>query len=307
MVADAMFAGELKHLSGYGSAVHTHGAVAADRPSASRDGVLLSLLSWNLLAPPYKRPRESEQASRSRALAQIALVRESAADVIGLQEFWLEQEHMEAWSNFAESEGYCMLVSPRTGGKPDGCCMLVRRRRLTGLPSMETYSFDDWGNRILQCVTLQLAGCSDRLMLAHTHLTFPHANGHDPQMRRHQARKLATWVREQRSSTPHLALFGDLNGDVHDPAVSQLLQSAELAPMSGETDWVSHLSHLGTPMACDLVATAEPAAGGGVRVGEWSFGGSAEELLAGTWLSDHRPLYASLVLDSRQPSDSEPA
>ena len=94
------------------------------RPAGVRHA--LSLLSWNLLAPPYKRPKETEAASRARASAQIEVVRRSAADVVGLQEFWLAEQHLGSWQEFAMKEGYFMLVSPRTGGKKDCCCMLVR-------------------------------------------------------------------------------------------------------------------------------------------------------------------------------------
>ena len=297
MLLDAVFGGELKALpSNYGTA----STRLSGRNAAANHVGRLSLMSYNLLAPGYKRPAEAMEASRARALAQIDVVRAAAADVVGLQEFTLAEEHSRPWSDFAAEAGYCMLVSPRTGGKIDGCCMLVREQCLSEAPKMETYSFEDWGNRIVQVVTLSLAGPaaeeSRRLTLAHTHLTFPHDSGHDSTMRWHQARKLATWVstRTQSAGVP-LAVFGDLNGDVNDPAVSLLLESGSLTPHSTEVDWVSHKSHTGSLVACDLVATADGAATA-CRVASWALGGSREELVAGTSVSDHLPVSVSLEL-----------
>lgn len=293
MLLDAVFGGELKALpSSHGTTTRLIG-----RSDASSHDGRLSLLSWNLLAPPYKRPAEGLEASRARALAQIEYVRAASADVVGLQEFTLAVEHSRPWSEFAAAAGYCMLVSPRTGGKKDGCCLLVREQCLTGPPRLETYSFEDWGNRIVQVVTLSLAGPADecsQLTLAHTHLTFPHDSAHDCTMRWHQARKLATWVSTRMQAGAPVAVFGDLNGDVNDEAISLLLKSARLTPMSTEVDWVSHKSHTGSLVACDIVATAD-GADTACHVASWALGGSKEELLVGTGLSDHLPVSASLV------------
>jgi hypothetical protein len=149
-----LFGGELKPLSNAHGAVYNSGAACSELCVDGR----LELLSWNLLAPCYKRPPEPEDTALARALAQIHTVRASSADVVGLQEFWLAERHVEMWRSFAEDEGFCMLVSPRTGGKQDGCCMLVRRARLARPPVLETFSFDDWGNRVLQVVSVSLAG-----------------------------------------------------------------------------------------------------------------------------------------------------
>ena len=50
-----------------------------------------------------------------------------------------------------------MLVSPRSGGKRDGCCMLVRRTLLCAAPEVEALSYNDWGDRVVQLVTLRQA------------------------------------------------------------------------------------------------------------------------------------------------------
>ena len=96
-----------------------------------------------------------------------------------------------------------------------------------------------------------------------------------------------------------VVMLGDLNGDIEDEAVSLLLASGGLAPMSERTDWISHLAHNGKLMACDILAVADERPAPAItRLGfrDWSLGGTQEELLSGSWLSDHRPLSVSLAL-----------
>ena len=330
-----LFGGELKPLAPSHSTIYDVAGTVYD--AGVGVGQSLSMMSWNLLAPCYKRP--AEVSPDARILAQMAVVRASQADIVNLQEFWLEPSHLRTWRSVAAEEGYCMLVSPRSGGKRDGCCMLVRRTMLCAAPEVEALSYNDWGNRVVQLVTLRLAlalaltltlalalalaltltpiptltltltlamlrlaraGGRDpfTLTVAHTHLTFPHEGAHDLEMRWHQARKLATLVQARARLNP-VVVLGDLNGDVEDEAVSLLLASGVLAPMSERTDWISHLAHNGKLMACDILAVADerPApALTRVGFGDWSLGGTQEELLSGGWLSDHRPLSVSLAL-----------
>ena len=249
----------------------------------------LRLLSWNLLATPYVRPRgsESEHASLERLQQQLALVADADADVIGLQEFWCTSPHLvEKWQTFAAKHGYIMHVCRRVDGKLDGCAMLVRASICDEPPQFTAYTYGDWGSRVLQVCTLR------GLTLLQTHLTFPHESEHDPVMRYHQARKIAELTREMNAPT---VLFGDLNGDPTDPAVQTLTTLGGLRahpPLPGVADgasWVSHVAHTGALMQCDLVLTR-----GACRVRDWRLGGTHEQLVSRTWLSDHRPLIATL-------------
>ena len=160
------------------------------------------------------------------------------------------------WREFAASKGYVLHVCPRVDGKDDGCALLVRASRCRAPPEFTAFTFGDWGSRVLQVCTLSLAGVSEPLVLMHTHLTFPHASEHDPIMRRHQARKISELTRRQ--SAP-CVVFGDLNGDVDDPALRVLTSLGGLTPLPRTTAdgsrWVSHVAHTGALMACDLVLT----------------------------------------------------
>lgn len=149
-------------------------------------GQQLVLLSWNLLAPPYKRMgggvREAELSDtwHARVLSQIEYVRSVEPDIVSLQEFWCAEPGFVAmWASFCEEEGYHMLTTQRTSGKADGLCVLVREHieLELGVGVHASFSFNDWGDRIVQVVRIPVD--DEFLAVINTHLTFPHANNHD--------------------------------------------------------------------------------------------------------------------------------
>lgn len=240
----------------------------------------LRLISWNLLAPPYIRDEKLSADWRNRTEAQIEMVGLSNADVIGLQEFWYQnKEYMRLWRQFASINGYSMFVSPRTRKKADGCCMLVRLQE----PSLETFSYNDWGERIAQVVRGKFGG--EDVVLIQTHLTFPHPSWHDGPMRWHQGKKLGEFVRTL--NTPNVILFGDVNSPNGgaDPAVQNIMSYGELEDY-GPKGVVSHLSHAGDKMECDFVFTS------GCRLLRSWLGETEEELVLKELLSDHRSCHA---------------
>jgi mRNA deadenylase 3'-5' endonuclease subunit Ccr4 len=171
----AIFSGPIKAIPSAPPLVET--STQWQRPSISSTTSLpLKLMSWNLLAPCYNRRnsgRESEESWRARAAEQMLYAAASDADIIGLQEFWLETAHVQLWTEWAKEHRYTMHLVPRTDGKRDGCAMLVR------MPSsacrFSAYTFNDWGSRIVQACDLTLEGIGP-LTLLQTHLTFPHAS-----------------------------------------------------------------------------------------------------------------------------------
>jgi endonuclease/exonuclease/phosphatase family metal-dependent hydrolase len=187
--------------------------------------------------------------------------------------------------------------------------MLLRADRLAETPTFTAYTFDDWGARILQVADIRLrrnpgqgqggdgddeSGRAVPLTLMHTHMTFPHANEHDPPMRLQQARKISELLCASRSPGDAACLFGDLNGDADDPATEALTSIGGLRPMppiEGGGRWVSHIAHTGKEMACDHVLTR-----GACQVRSWLLGGTFEELAGGRMPSDHRPVHATLNL-----------
>jgi len=242
----------------------------------------LRLISWNLLASPYKRDKKSKDEWRHRTRAQIKVVGESNADVIGLQEFWVQnEEYLTLWRIFASIRGYSMFVSPRTGSKADGCCMLVRLREA----SIKTFSYNDWGDRIAQVVTGKFG--NEEVTLVQTHLTFPHPTPQDGPMRWHQGKKLGEFV--GKLNVPNIILFGDVNtpnGEA-DPAMQNIMRYGKLKDF-GPKGVVSHLAHTGDKMECDFVFSK------GCRLIQSWLGETEDELVNKKLLSDHRSCHAVL-------------
>ena len=269
----------------------------------------LKLMSWNLLATPYVRhPKEAREDGMARAKTQIAYAAQENADVIGLQEFWSDSSELVGlWREFAMSNGYLMHVCPRTDRKVDGCAMLIRASICSATPEFEAFSYSDWGNRVLQVCKLPVVGASLPLTLYNTHLTFPHANEHDPVMRRHQARKLSEIARVDDSAT---VVFGDLNiPNEDDDALKVLTTLGGLTPLpptyvpvlGGEGErWYSHNAHTGELMACDQVLTR-----GRCKVQDWRLGLTHKGLVERSLPSDHRPMHASILVGEAATEEEE--
>jgi len=178
-----------------------------------------------------------------------------------------------------------MFVSPRTGNLADGCCMLVRLRDAT----LKTFSFNDLGHRVVQVVTGKFG--DEEMALVQTHLTYPHPTKHDIPMRYHQGRKLGEFVKDL--ECPHVIVFGDMNSHkgVADPAVQNIITFGGLDG-HGPVGLVSHLSHSGDKMECDLVMTS------GCKIITIWLMETEEDLLMEKLLSDHRSCHAIISLEN---------
>lgn len=315
IVFNQIFGGPLRHIETPPITVGLPGLTQRlnEEKHASGETVLpVKLLSWNLLATPYVRSptKETEADGLSRGRRQIAYVAtQTDADVIGLQEFWYgSNAYVDLWKRFAEANGYLLHVLPRVDGKQDGCAMLIRTARCKKKPEFSAFTYADWGSRVLQIAKIQIDGYDTPLVLMNTHLTFPHDTQHNSIMRKQQARKLSELVNEQHCST---VLFGDFNNPTKDDAAIQLITDIggcrphppHAPPQSSsskssdkteeEKKWYSHVAHTGALMSCDLVLTR-----GSCQVSEWSLGGTVEELVARQLPSDHRPLHATIVMET---------
>ena len=181
-------------------------SVPSERPSDVDTLFRLRLMSYNLLCPCYRNgyhglnrpplsfdsPIETPAEWGARTARQIKEIVAAKPDVVGLQEFYHADPQFRAqWEAFADGHGYAMVVTPRTGGRPDGCCLLVRVGSGIKVIQVEAFGFADWGERVCQVVTATLPGSDGAMVtLINTHLNFPHENDHDPPMRFHQGRKL---------------------------------------------------------------------------------------------------------------------
>jgi len=59
-------------------------------------------------------------------------------------------------------------------------------------PGMATLSYNDWGDRVVQSV--EVAWGDTPITILHTHMTFPHANEHDPIMREQQVPYISIYI-----------------------------------------------------------------------------------------------------------------
>jgi len=279
----------------------------------------IRLLSWNLLATPYKRSPhlESEKDGLERCKQQIEYIVTSSAavcqqqqpqqkfDIIGLQEFWCTNAtYQNLWKEFASNQGYILHVLPRVNGKEDGCAMLILRSSFEEEIEFSSFTYNDWGSRVVQVAKLQYKGgdtttTSTTITFVNTHLTFPHDNEKYSALRKHQARKLGELiVNTMMDST--VVLFGDFNTTTNDEDdalqiltdTGLLCQPQQKQPQ--QEPWFSHLAHTGILMPCDFVLTK------GSRVLEWSLGGTLKEIVAKIFLSDHRPVHARIRLAANE-------
>ena len=243
----------------------------------------LRVATWNLLAPPYAKDIEKDEW-RSRLVSQQRQLEILGPDVAALQEFWVDDEALKLWAEWAEAQNYSLVVLPRTRGKADGCATLVRADLLWRRTRTYGLGYDDWGDRV--CLVVPVGG----ILFANTHWTFAHQNAWDPVMRRHQARKLT----EHLDGTRRVVVLGDLNGEKSDPAL-QILQSAGFTLHDPHWNWKSHYAHTDQLLACDFIASKD------LHVDNVVLHGEATDLCPRPppdfRVSDHLMLSATLHLD----------
>lgn len=256
----------------------------------------LSVVTWNLLAPPYDtRYERSNRHLRSnwenRVLKQVQHLGElnHQPDVVFLQEFWCSNpEYMQIWKDFCKEHGYNMFVGQRTGNKEDAVCTLLRENKFK-LDQVDIFSYQDWGHRVCLAIEAQYLNMEQvpkAVTLLNTHLTFPHSNEHDPIMRAHQGKKLEKVISEYKNKDRSIILGGDMNGDIDDEALSPIFRVVE--PWSKEKSWQSHKDHHGKLIGCDFIAQS------GCGFNQQKLYGNLEE---SDYMSDHLLLFCKLGLE----------
>lgn len=203
--------------------------------------------SWNLLAPCWKRTsygREAENHEEwnDRLYRTLEQILQLNSDIICLQELWFEEEYLEKFME-AVGETYMVYTLKRVHNKPDGLAVLIKKN-IFPMPKALGFDFNDFGSRV------GLVLVWESFVLLNTHLTFPHDNEYDKKIRISQVLDIKSILDEY--STKQQLVVGDLNGSIYDNAVSLLMKEAYLYPMIEHCDFVTHVSHRGDEMACDL-------------------------------------------------------
>jgi endonuclease/exonuclease/phosphatase family metal-dependent hydrolase len=256
--------------------LHRWGERSTSIPSSCRVHAL-HLVSFNILAPCYKvlrcaGRREHEQQYPAEWIPRIEGALEflhssvfHEADIVALQEYWFD-DRFRAMLSKAVGDAFEIVTLRRTGFKYDGVAFLVRRSRFQVCAYKRLY-LCDVGNRVGLALHLFDNELRRQLLVANTHLSFPHAN-FDQENQRKQVRALASGIdgfaaeRGLAYGTPRLIL-GDFNAELDDPVCHYLKELGyfdcfHVIHASAHGRFVSHKNHRQEAVGVDHVFVHTP-------------------------------------------------
>eukprot|EP00002_Diphylleia_rotans_P007803 TRINITY_DN17464_c0_g1_i1.p1 TRINITY_DN17464_c0_g1~~TRINITY_DN17464_c0_g1_i1.p1 ORF type:complete len:275 (-),score=52.18 TRINITY_DN17464_c0_g1_i1:228-1052(-) len=225
----------------------------------------IKILTWNILAPCYKRmvteksekvlesQFKSQYMDRSRQIFDMILGQKP--DVVCLQEFWFRCPDFTHLFESCFTPQYETFGLQRTGSKADGVMTLISR----ALQVQEVFPirFQDAGDRVALLVNATKDGSN--FLILNTHLTFHHGP-FDTMLRKTQIRKIfesvETYKQSRSISTIPVFIAGDFNGEKSDYVVQYLLErnyrSAYEVQHGGEPT-VTHKDHNECEVAVDFI------------------------------------------------------
>ncbi|CAI5467515.1 unnamed protein product [Closterium sp. Yama58-4] len=268
-----------------GSAARHTAASAAAASAEPAGGVELSISTFNILAPIYKRlageaVRESafpeEWMARNERI--LAALRATDSTVVCLQEFWFNADLERMYHHALEAHGYQLYKLPRTNARGDGLLTAVRGGQGVSVADYEPILFNDCGDRVAQLLRLRVHGGGE-MLLVNTHLLFPH-NANSSLIRLREVYKVLEYLEQyrQRHHLPALpiVLCGDLNGTkagrVYRFLRSQGFVSCYDTAMQHpdhDTCWVSHRNHHGALVGVDYIWLLNPTAQDKPLTADW--------------------------------------
>ena len=281
----------------------------------------ISISSWNVLAPCYKRlhggapgkalwsrwdVRESESNHlwKTRCLGVLDFVEEHlGSDVVCLQELYMHPWMVgEVQQRFGRK--YDVFIKRQPGEKADGVATLIKKEfQGKELPGTNLKSI---GGRGFQALVLTVPGSAGQpslpVKLINVHLSFPHgAASRVNQLR--QARAAAhIFEGDHRRSDFVDFVVGDLNSEVDSDVCHHLVREGFLHCSPGERSIVSHLNHLGQTLHVDHILARKRSEvrlellNYDIHPGQWT----SQDWPTGFELSDHRPISASLLFESKK-------
>ena len=158
--------------------------------SESPQGMRMNMVSFNMLAPCYKRlPSRNSSGRRMRESQDDALWNARAkktlkffeeeilrsTSIIGLQEFWLETKYREMFESVFDRAGYDIRILKRMGDKADSVALLIKRDDLDIVEIKEVQLLST-GDRVALIALLKHRETGTYIILANTHLSFPHTS-----------------------------------------------------------------------------------------------------------------------------------
>lgn len=204
----------------------------------------INVVSFNMLAPVYKRlsqldittgyrKREASntQLWKARSEQTINFFKQnlfSSTDIIGLQEFWLTDDHyLHFFTKAFKDYDYGMYSLQRTGDKSDAVVILVKNTVFEMLQSENVYLCNE-GDRVALLLWLRHRITGKEILVANTHLSFPHTlSDRMNQMQQMKKLTLAMDKFAQRNGIRHVTrlIMGDFNVESNSPVCDHLRNS----------------------------------------------------------------------------------
>jgi exonuclease III len=233
------------------------GALRASTPQTiPSDRGLLGALQ-EALAGGRQRESDYDPMWRARAKDTLDFVCSSLSqsDIICFQEYWFEESYQALFRDRLEKD-YSFHTYQRTGRKADGIAVLLRRGSSLEVVAQSGHALGSVGDRVALMLHLKQKSSSGEersLVLANTHLTFPH-NTFDRQNQQQQiddlTKAIDAFVDSEvlPSDTPRIVV-GDFNVEEADPVCAHLrdvgYRSAFSTLHSKNRHIVTHFTHRG--------------------------------------------------------------
>lgn len=168
-----------------------------------------TVVTFNMLAPCYKRivdgevsitgrrERESDSSSawHKRAVDTVSFLEEELlpeGNIIALQEFWLNKQYTTLFENSFRHKGYEVKSLKRSGSKMDAVAIAVKTADWDIKGSEDVY-LCSVGDRVALILWLHHKKTGKNLLIANTHLSYPH-NAFDRMNQMRQMRKLTAAI-----------------------------------------------------------------------------------------------------------------
>ncbi|EDO42100.1 predicted protein [Nematostella vectensis] len=236
----------------------------AEKPAES-NGNIFRCATFNILAPCYNRLRgwwsawESSKPNlymrRSQSIIDM-LKEQPHLDAICLQEFWFNHDVEDLFESKL-GDKYRILKLKRQGYKMDGLAILLHRS--ASLLGVQSFNFDDYGNRVALLLHIALPDQDKQVILATTHISYCH-NILDEYVRMSQVKKVVSgidkFLKQKELHSIPVILTGDFNSPETNP-VYQFVKGSGFASsykvVNGREAGVTHKDHRGRELSVDYI------------------------------------------------------